>query len=46
MVDGHYQEPIVNPEKYSQGKDSTLKHYRFSEDDLVIVLAENIGFRS
>ena len=42
----HYQEPIVNPAKFSQGKAPTPKKYRFSENDLVVVLAEDIDFKA
>lgn len=41
-VDGHYQVAVLNPAKYNPN--NTLKEYIFSNDDYLVVLAENNAF--
>ena len=41
---GRYQDPVINPAKHND--DGSLKMYRFTENDFLVVLAEDIGFKA
>lgn len=41
---GRYWDPDINPAKFAD--DGSLKTYRFTEDDFLVVLAEDIGFKA